>query len=97
MNLRQLTKFCESFTSPLDSVLYELERETHLKTLAPQMASGRLQGQFLRFLSLMIREVMEKTDQSWIQDQLMDIEVPEMMGTMKKQVDGFYPGNAVAG
>lgn len=53
--------------------------------------------QALRFLSLMIREVMEKTDQSWIQDQLMDIEVPEMMGTMKKQVDGFYPGNAVAG
>ncbi|MFZ2897698.1 MAG: O-methyltransferase [Saprospiraceae bacterium] len=55
MNLRQLSKFCESFTSPLDSVLYELERETHLKTLAPQMASGRLQGQFLRFLSLMMR------------------------------------------
>ena len=55
MTLRQLTKFCESFTSPLDKVLHELERETHLKTLAPQMASGRLQGQFLRFLSLMMK------------------------------------------
>ena len=55
MNLRQLTRFCESFTSPPGDVLYELERETHLKTLAPQMASGRLQGQFLRFISLMMR------------------------------------------
>jgi hypothetical protein len=34
---------------------------------------------------------MEKTDQSWIQDQIMDIEMPEIMGTVKKQVDGFYP------
>jgi hypothetical protein len=47
--------------------------------------------QALRFLSLMIREGMEKSDQSWIQDQLMDIEVPEMMGMVKKSVDGFYP------
>lgn len=47
--------------------------------------------QALRFLSLIIREVMDKGDQSWIQDQLMDIEVPEMLGTLKKQVDGFYP------
>ena len=47
--------------------------------------------QALRFLSLQIREVMENSDKSWIQDQLMDIEVPEMMGTLKKSVDGFYP------
>ncbi|MEW5768838.1 MAG: hypothetical protein AB1831_00590 [Pseudomonadota bacterium] len=47
--------------------------------------------QALRFLSLQIRDVMENSDKSWIQDQLMDIEVPEMMGTMKKSVDGFYP------
>ena len=45
----------------------------------------------LRFLSLQIREVMEQSDQSWIQDQIMDIEMPEMMGTVKKSVDGFYP------
>lgn len=50
--------------------------------------------QALRFLSLQIREDMEKSDQSWIQDQLMDIEVPEIMGTVKKQVDGFYPPQA---
>jgi len=47
--------------------------------------------QALRFLSLQIREGMEKTDQSWIQDQIMDIEMPEIMGTVKKQVDGFFP------
>ena len=47
--------------------------------------------QALRYLSLQIREDMEKSDQTWIQDQLMDIEVPEIMGTVKKQVDGFYP------
>jgi hypothetical protein len=45
----------------------------------------------LRFLSLQIREVMEQSDQTWIQDQIMDIEMPAMMGTVKKSVDGFYP------
>jgi hypothetical protein len=44
-----------------------------------------------RFLSLMIREGMEKSDQSWIQDQLMDIELPAMMVMAKKNMDGFYP------
>jgi len=47
--------------------------------------------QALRFLSLQIREDMEKSDQTWIQDQIMDIEMPEILGTVKKQVDGFYP------
>jgi len=50
--------------------------------------------QALRFLSLMIREGMEISDQTWIQDQLMDIEVPEMMGMVKKSMDGFYPHKA---
>jgi hypothetical protein len=48
----------------------------------------------LRFLSLQIREVMEQSDQTWIQDQIMDIEMPAMMGTVKKSVDGFYPNQA---
>lgn len=47
--------------------------------------------QALRFLSLQIRDVMEDSDKTWIQDQLMDIEVPEMMGATKKAVDGFFP------
>jgi len=53
--------------------------------------------QALRFLSLMIREGMEKSDQTWIQDQLMDIEVPEMMGMVKKSMDGFYPAKVDSG
>lgn len=47
--------------------------------------------QAARYLSLQIREGMEKSDQTWIQDQIMDIEMPEILGTVKKQVDGFYP------
>jgi hypothetical protein len=47
--------------------------------------------QALRFLSLMIREDMLESDQTWIQDQLMDIELPEMMGMVRKNMDGFYP------
>jgi hypothetical protein len=49
--------------------------------------------QAARFLSLQIREGMEKTDQTWIQDQIMDIEMPDVLGTVKKQVDGFYPAS----
>lgn len=47
--------------------------------------------QALRYLSLMIREIMEFHDQTWIQDQLMDLDVPEIMATLKKQIDGFFP------
>lgn len=43
--------YCEQWSTAPDQVLYELERETHLKTLAPQMLSGALQGQLLRLLS----------------------------------------------
>ncbi len=50
--------------------------------------------QALRYLSLMIREVMEAQDQTWIQDQLMDIEVPQIMATVKKQIDGFFSPSA---
>ncbi len=53
--------------------------------------------QALRFLSLQIREGMEARDQSWIQDQIMDIEMPEILGTVKKQVDGFYPPSTAPG
>ena len=55
------------------------------------LPNGKPDFQPARFLSLMIREDMEKSDQSWIQDQLMDIEVPAMMEMAKKNMDGFYP------
>ena len=54
-DLRELTKLCERFTTPPDEVLYRLERETHLKTLSPQMLTGRLQGQLLTWLSTWMR------------------------------------------
>ncbi len=47
--------YCEAHTTLPSKVLYELERETHLKTLAPQMLSGHLQGQFFSFLSKIFR------------------------------------------
>jgi len=52
---KQIHEYCEAHTSPLPEVLAELERETHLKTLSPQMLSGPLQGQLLAFFSKMIR------------------------------------------
>ncbi|HMQ86261.1 MAG TPA: O-methyltransferase [Flavilitoribacter sp.] len=51
---RAIDQYCEAHTAPADSVLYELERETYLKTLAPQMLSGRLQGAFLSLISRLI-------------------------------------------
>jgi predicted O-methyltransferase YrrM len=51
----RLNDYCEAHSTPPGDLLYQLERETHLKTLAPQMLSGPLQGQFLRMLSRMLR------------------------------------------
>lgn len=45
-----LTAYCEQLSTPPAPILQELERETHLKTLAPQMMSGHLQGHLLRLL-----------------------------------------------
>lgn len=52
---KEIHKYCSNHSSPQSDILYELERETHLKTLAPQMMSGHLQGRFLSFLSKMQR------------------------------------------
>ncbi|MEL7120865.1 MAG: O-methyltransferase [Bacteroidota bacterium] len=53
--LAELNAYCEAHTTPQSDILYQLERETYLKTLAPQMMSGHLQGQFFRLLSLLMR------------------------------------------
>ncbi len=57
MNIKPklLHAYCEAHTTPQSEVLYELERETNLKTLAPQMISGHLQGQFLTLVSQLQR------------------------------------------
>jgi caffeoyl-CoA O-methyltransferase len=48
---KAILHYCERFTTPPGEVLYQLERETFLKTLAPQMMSGHLQGALLRLIS----------------------------------------------
>ena len=50
-----ITEYCETHSSPQSDLLYQLERETHLKTLAPQMMSGHLQGRLLSLLSKLLR------------------------------------------
>ena len=50
-HLLALLDYCEAHTSPPSDILCQLERETHLKTLAPQMMSGPLQGRLLSMLS----------------------------------------------
>lgn len=54
-SLKKLEKYCSEFSTEVDPALYELERETHLKTLTPQMISGQLQGRFLQMISQMIQ------------------------------------------
>jgi caffeoyl-CoA O-methyltransferase len=51
LNINELTKYCEAHSHPEDAFLAELERQTHLQTIAPQMISGRLQGRFLSLIS----------------------------------------------
>jgi predicted O-methyltransferase YrrM len=48
-------KYIEEHTSPQEDYLYELYRETYLKTMYPRMLSGHLQGKFLKMISMMIR------------------------------------------
>jgi len=55
METNRLNKYCEEHTTPPSPLLNDLLRETHLKTLAPQMASGHLQGALLSFISQMIQ------------------------------------------
>jgi caffeoyl-CoA O-methyltransferase len=49
--------YCEAHTSALPDYMKALERETHLKTLSPQMLSGPVQGQLLKLFSQMITPV----------------------------------------
>jgi hypothetical protein len=32
---------------------------------------------------------MEERDQHWVMDQVMDVEMPEVLGTLKKTFDGL--------
>lgn len=45
----------------------------------------------LRYLGARIREIMEERDQPWVMDQVMDIEMPEALGTLQRTLDGLLP------
>jgi len=50
----EIQKYTDTFSNVDDPVLEEVERSTHLHTIAPQMLSGRVQGAFLTFLATLI-------------------------------------------
>lgn len=50
-----LEQYVHDFTEPAGNLLKELDRETHLRVIAPRMLSGHLQGRLLKMLTLMMR------------------------------------------
>jgi caffeoyl-CoA O-methyltransferase len=50
-----ILRYSEEHTSEEDQALKDLYRNTYLKTVHPQMLSGKVQGQFLSFISKMIQ------------------------------------------
>jgi len=47
---KEIEKYVAEHTSPVSSLLVELERETNEKTLAPQMLSGKVEDRLLQML-----------------------------------------------
>ncbi len=47
--------FAEKYTSPESGLLYQLNRETHLKVALPHMLSGHIQGRVLSMVSHMMQ------------------------------------------
>ncbi len=52
---QDILRYCEAHTSPPSDILQELERQTYLRALAPQMISGYYQGRLLSMISQMVR------------------------------------------
>jgi caffeoyl-CoA O-methyltransferase len=50
-----ISNYILKYSTPEDDILAELNRETHLKVLYPNMLSGHLQGKLLELISYMIR------------------------------------------
>lgn len=50
-----LDQYIADHSSPESDYLYRLFRATHVEILAPQMASGHIQGRLLKFLVKMVR------------------------------------------
>jgi len=51
----KLEAYIENHTTAEDENLHDLQRETHLKSVYPQMLSGNVQGKFLEMVSCMIQ------------------------------------------
>lgn len=51
----KIEKYAEQFSSKETNVLAELNRETHLNIMIPQMLSGHIQGNFLKMISFMMQ------------------------------------------
>ena len=107
--LKTIEQYCREHTSPPSSILQELERQTYLKTLAPQMISGYFQGRLLSMVSQMIRpknilEIGTFTGYSAIclaeglvpGGRLHTIEVnPEYQSLSQKYFAAAAPGNTI--
>ena len=52
---KAVEQYIETYSSEEHPVLYEIWRQTNLKTFYPNMVSGKVQGQFLKMIVQMIR------------------------------------------
>ena len=50
-----IQEYCDNHTTPESELLYQLNRQTHLKVMRPRMLSGKSQGMLLQMISRMIR------------------------------------------
>ena len=50
-----LERYIHDFSAPEEELLRELDRETHLRVVAPRMLSGHIQGKLLELLVRMLR------------------------------------------
>ena len=55
INNPEIKRYVGTYLTKENDLLKRLNRETHLKTLAPQMLSGHVQGNFISMLSRMLR------------------------------------------
>lgn len=53
--LPELERYIDEHSSQDSAMLQEVTRNTHLKTIHPQMLSGHVQGRFLEMISQMLR------------------------------------------
>lgn len=51
----EIWEYAQQYSTPEDTVLYQLYRETHLKTVYPNMLSGNLQGRLLTMICDMLK------------------------------------------